>query len=93
MEEKRTIAVPMLVAVVMVLAVVLGAYTGAYYLRGVCDDPTLRGGNPGMSVRRRTYRTAREAKLFSSAAKIESFVTGVDVSRREIPQMFSSPKP
>jgi hypothetical protein len=93
METKRAYAVPILLAVVMLLVVVLGSYTGAYFLRGVCDDFNLRGGSPGMSVRIRTYRTAREAKFFSSAAKIESFVTGVDVSTREVPQIFSSPMP
>jgi hypothetical protein len=91
METKRAYAVPLLLCVIALVSVVLGAYTGAYFLRGERSDYLLPG---GMYVRIRTYKTAREAKFFSSVAKIESFVTGVDVSTREVPVlMFWPPNP
>jgi hypothetical protein len=84
MERERTSAAPILLAVVVVVSVVLGAYTVAYFLRGACDDYVLHG---GMSARIRSYHTAREAKFFSPAARVESLVTGLGVSTREVPEI------
>jgi hypothetical protein len=84
MEAKRSSAAPILVAIVMLLAVVLGAYVGDYFLRGEVEERILtiklsNGSYDAVPYRMRTFRTEWEVKIFQAAAMIESFVTGENV--------------
>jgi hypothetical protein len=92
MEERRSNALPILVAVVVLLAVVLSVYVGGYFLRsslvygpGARDRDDFNG---------RMYPTRWEEKIYQPAARIESFVAGRPMSIfPEQDLIFSSPQP
>jgi hypothetical protein len=76
METKRSSALPMLAAIVLLLVVILGAYVGCYLLR----SEVLHIGMYPSFRQRRYFATDWEAKKFKPAAKVESLVTGRHVS-------------
>jgi hypothetical protein len=74
MDERRFNAVPILVAIVLMLLPPT-SYICAYLLRGVeLPDPMLLANPDGFKVR--GFRSEWEATLFAPAAVVESFVTG-----------------
>jgi hypothetical protein len=67
METKRSSALPILAAIVMLLVVMLGAYVGAYY--GLCLSETVYFGNFT-----RLYKREWQATFFQPAAKADSLI-------------------
>ena len=84
MEEKRTSGAMWVAAVVLLLLVPITAYIAGYFLR--CEvspglmAPEYPPNNRGLLFR--TYPTELEVQLFRPAARIESTLTGKEVSVR-----------
>jgi hypothetical protein len=85
METKRAYAVPILLAVVVLVVVPLSVYVGSYFVRGVVW-PDHRG-------KVRSYPTTLEARLFKPAAALESVITGSTVFALYYPSDARSPQP
>jgi hypothetical protein len=63
MDDKRSTAMPILAAILMLLVVVLGAYVGAYVLRGAYVDES----NSYWAIR--VFATDTEGVVFSTSSE------------------------
>jgi hypothetical protein len=77
MEDKRSSAVPVLAAIILLL-VPLASYVAAYFLRSAVVVNSLFAGPNDFKVR--AFPSEWEATLFTPAAAVEALVMGRDVT-------------